>query len=453
MFRNALLTQFIIMAVLTLLLIIPLSMIQGVVMERSNYQTYAVHNISNSWTGSQTVVTPLLVIPYSRAYSESVWDKRKREYIDLKKQETGQHVFMAKTLSLTADIKTELRHRGIYSVPVYSGQFQVVGQFDPTELDEIKKDINGFSAWGEPRLILSVKDLRGIGADPALNVQGERVAFKPGTTLTSLGSGIHATSANIDLSRDIDFDLNFTLRGSQRLSFAPLAHNASIDVNSDWPHPNFTGRFLPTQREISEKGFSASWSVSSFSTGASDIVEACAANQCEQMHSLMLGVDLFETVDIYTRTDRATKYGILFVLLTFVAFFLTETLTKRRLHPIHYLLVGGALAMFFLLLISFAEHLGFSAAYGIATAACSLLVGIYLKAVLGDQRLAAIYAFAIAALYAMLFMILRSEDYALLMGSLLLFMVLALVMLSTRHTDWRKISEAMRTSRQPSESA
>lgn len=447
MFQNALLMRCLTIGVLTLLLLIPLAMISDVVQERRVFRESALNDIAASWTGEQTVAAPLLLIPYEQQFTESVWDKRRSEYVNVEKRLSGQRVVMATKLAVQTDVTTELRRRGIFSVPVYDSSFAMNGYFDAKELAAMSKDITGFQRWGKPRLMLSVNDLRGIGGDPTIEVQKKRQTFKPGTSLSSLGRGIHAPLDDINMEKDITFAITFSLRGSRQLNLAPIAHNAVMQMQADWPHPKFSGRFLPNQRSIDETGFTAKWSVSAFSTGAADILESCQKDQCSGMHTLSLGVSLFETTNVYTRTDRATKYGILFVLLTFVAFFLTETLTQKRLHPIHYLLVGGALGMFYLLLISLAEHLGFGLAYGIATAACTVLIGTYLKAVLGEKRLAATYAIAIATLYGMLFMILRSEDYALLMGSLLLFGVMALIMLTTRHTDWASISESMRTRR------
>ncbi|MEM7763950.1 MAG: cell envelope integrity protein CreD [Pseudomonadota bacterium] len=444
MLRNPLFIRFGTITLLTLVFLVPLSMVRGVITERDLYLQSAVYDIAASWTGPQRVVTPILVIPFTENYEETIWDKRKNTYVSVKKTRVGHKTFMPAALDVDATIATELRRRGIYSVPVYHSNFKITGRFAPPNLKTAIQSDRGELTWGQPRLVLGLADTRGIGADPRLVMQSESQSFEPGTRLASLGTGIHAPLTNIDLDQPLPFELSLAVRGSQRVHIAPIAQDASIHVTADWPHPKFNGRFLPTTREISSDGFDASWRVSAFSTDANEFLARCDINECGDFESLLLGVDLIESVDLYTRADRATKYGILFVLLTFVAFFLTETLTSKRLHPVHYTLVGATLAMFYLLLISLAEHIGFNVAYALATSACCALIGSYLTAVLASRKLAAVYAGAIAVLYGMLFLILRSEDAALLMGSLLLFMLLAIVMLSTRRIEWTETALAMR---------
>ncbi|MEO0574426.1 MAG: cell envelope integrity protein CreD [Pseudomonadota bacterium] len=442
MLRNTLLLKSLSIGCLILLLMVPLSMIRSVVQERNGYQQQTLWDIANSWTGDQRIIAPMILLPYRQRYSEKVHDSGGR-YVNIEKIRVAYRILPAETLNITSDVATQLRRRGIYSVPVYETTIAMTGRFEPDAIKELEQSSKGFVGWNTPSVILGIQDLRGIGASPALQFQDKTLAFRPGSRLSSLGNGIHANLTDIDLSANMPFTLNFTLRGSQQLNFAPIAGNATLAMTADWLHPQFGGRFLPVERTITDSGFTARWEVSAFSTQATEFIDGCSTNRCDGVEQRILGVKFIETVDVYTRTDRATKYGILFVLLTFVAFLLTETLTKRRLHAVHYGLVGAALSIFYLLLISMAEHIGFGRAYLVATLACTTLIGIYLNAVFGDRRLAGVYATAIATLYGMLFMILRSEDYALLMGSLLLFMVLALIMLTTRRLDWEQVARTM----------
>ncbi|MEL6869586.1 MAG: cell envelope integrity protein CreD [Pseudomonadota bacterium] len=439
MFRNTLFIKCVTIATLILLLLIPLTMIRGIVFERNEYRESAVWDIADSWTGAQTLFAPLIRLPYEQRYTETL-NKGRGESVNLEKTRTAYYLILAHQFEIDTKVTTQLRKRGIYSTPVYDAQVNMSGEFLARDIARLKASTKGFVRWGTPNLILGVADLRGIGAKPSLDLQGQTYAFEPGTSYAKLGNGIHAPLPEAALSRDLPFTLSLTLRGSQQLHLIPTAADARIHMQSDWQHPKFVGRFLPSTRSITDEGFTAEWSVSAFSTGANDFVLACQTGNCSGRNAMSLGVSFIETVDVYTQTDRATKYAILFILLTFVAFLLTETLTDRRLHPVHYLLVGAALSIFYLLLISLAEHTGFAMAYCSATAACTALIWFYLKGVFGDTRLAAIYAGAIAALYATLYMILRSEDFALLMGSLLLFGALALIMLSTRRLDWHRIS-------------
>ncbi|MFK8031737.1 MAG: cell envelope integrity protein CreD [Gammaproteobacteria bacterium] len=423
--------------VLALLLMIPLGMISVVVYERSDYRNQVVNEIERTWTGTQTVAGPVLSIPYWIDVTETKVNKKTdaRESYTKRHMRTLYHV--AQNLTITSHAETQTRSRGIYSVPVYTSTHRIVGEFDFSELKLIETQTPGFVSWGQPELSLLVSDIRGISGTPTLKWNRKDYSFVAGSAVPNFNAGVHA---DVTIPKDtarVPVELTLDLRGSQELSFIPLAEDLTARVSSTWPHPKFDGQFLPADRDIDADGFTANWRMSSFATDArSKLVDCAKGRECHGVNQLSFGVKFFEPVDIYVKVTRAIKYGALFIVLTFVAFFLTETLTRSRLHPLQYALVGLSLAVFYLLLVSLSEHLSFATAYVVATLACAGLIGVYLKGALGQNRLAITFTVGIGLLYAMLFSILRSEDFALLMGSLLLFAMLALVMILTRQIDW-----------------
>ena len=443
--QKKLILKILIITGLVLLLLVPLGLISGVIIERSGYRYQVEHDIANSWTGDQQILGPVLSVPYEVEYVEKLWDKERKKYDTKRKTRWETTHFIPQNLSIAADVATENRSRGIYSVPVYTGRFTIDGSFSSRTLQEFRNGVQGFTKWGKPRFSLAIRDVRGIGVNPELLWGDQAVSFEPGSSIPNLADGIHAVVPVLEDSGNLRFALELELRGSRSLQLSPTSKDAATALRSSWPHPKFNGRFLPVEREVGPNGFQASWQTSSFSTSVEQHLESCLAGDCSALHATSFGVQFIKTVDIYQKITRATKYGILFILLTFVAFFLTETLTNIPLHPVQYVLVGFALSIFYLLLISLSEHFGFTVAYGIATTACALLIGVYLTGALGAAKLGFGYAAGITLLYAMLFAILRSEDFALLMGTLLLFSMLASVMLITRRVDWYHFGEKAET--------
>ncbi|HNM76460.1 MAG TPA: cell envelope integrity protein CreD, partial [Accumulibacter sp.] len=226
------------------------------------------------------------------------------------------------------------------------------------------------------------------------------------------------------------------LMGLEHLNIAPAGESTTVALTSDWPHPSFQGRFLPTMRQVNEQGFTARWEVSHLARNFERIVQGGAEHAA---HGETLGVSYLDPVNIYLKSERAVKYGVLFVVLTFAAFFLTETLRRLAIHPLQYLLVGLALATFFLLLIGLSEHIDFALAYASAAVASTLLITVYLASALRERRRGIAFGTGIALLYAVLYGVLLSEDNALLMGALLIFAALAATMLATRHIDWYRV--------------
>ena len=282
---------------------------------------------------------------------------------------------------------------------------------------------------------VGVNRLRG---SPKITWGGQQIIVKNGTKIDALGDGLHADIGNLNTreARQYDVTISMDLAGMRSLAFAPIGKTTVVQLRAAWPHPNFGGRFLPQSKLLDEHGFSARWEISHLASKNSDLLQR-GLKDAKSLEAF--DVSFIEPVNIYQQAERAVKYGILFVALTFAAFFLFETLKDLRIHPLQYGLVGLALAVFFLLLVSLSEHIIFLYAYLAASVSCVMLIGYYLAHVLGGWRRGAAFAAKLAVLYAVLYGLLLSEDNALMLGSTLLFVALAAIMVLTRRIDWYQI--------------
>ncbi|MGR9072184.1 MAG: cell envelope integrity protein CreD [Gammaproteobacteria bacterium] len=436
--KHFLLKKFAALLGLMIVLLIALEMISGVIGERSRYRNDAKHGIAASWTGSQNVIGPVLVVPYEEKVTKTLWDKKlKREVVKVE-QVCRELYLMPDDLKIDGRVGTEMRYRGLYAVPVYSAKLAFSGKFAGEKVfDRIGRNAN-IVKWGEPYLAVPIGDTRGIPSRPALTWEARRIEFRAGSRIRGVPQGMHAAlpAVPFEAGHDYSFSFELSLRGMEELSFAPAGENTEVALNSDWPHPGFSGRYLPERRSVSDTGFEAVWRASSFSSNIGQALDQCRNGNCNALLNNRFGVTLVQPVDVYRQSERSIKYAALFISLTFVAFLVLEIVKRLRIHPVQYLLVGLALAIFYLLLVSLSEHIAFSLAYLTAAAACSGLLGYYLTAVLGSPRQGVLFAGLIALLYGALYVILRSEDAALLMGSLLLFAALATLMAATRRVDW-----------------
>ncbi|HPQ96200.1 MAG TPA: cell envelope integrity protein CreD, partial [Thiolinea sp.] len=266
----------------------------------------------------------------------------------------------------------------------------------------------------------------------------QELMLKPGSQLPEAASGMHARLPPLSPGqpRQLAFSFQLELRGMLELQYAPLAENTIINLVADWPHPKFSGALLPENRDISAQGFHASWRTSSISFNVNGALQQCRQGHCNGLMENTVGFELHQPVDVYQQSERSIKYAFLFIILTFTVMHLLELLKKLRIHPVQYLLVGLALCVFYLLLVSLSEHLSFRLAYLLATLAGTSLLTLYFSAILHSHKLGLLLGGSLLTLYGMLYLILQAEDQALLMGSLLIFALLSTVMLGTRHMNW-----------------
>lgn len=419
---------------LILALLVPLAMVRSLVEERMQRRDQAADEIAATFGGRQTVGGPVLVVPYQYRYTD-----KQGETI------TGTDLayFLPEILEVSGTITPERRRRGIFESAVYRSRLELAGAFARPDFDSWGID-SADVRWDQAAVAFGITDLRGISGDLAFEWRGEAATIEPGTAGVPLWpAGLAAAVALPATDTQLDpypFRLELGVAGSGGLDFLPLGKETLVALRSPWPDPSFGGAFLPETRTITNQGFEARWRVSYFGRGYPQkwrrgVDEAETA----LVAASAFGVGLFLPADLYQKAERSTKYGVLFLLLTFVTVFLYEVLSALRVHPVQYLLVGGALCIFYLLLLSLAEHVPFALAYAIAATATIAAIGLYTAAVLGGGGRALLLSGILAALYSYLYVLLQAEDYALLLGSAGLFLILGLVMFVTRKVDWYRL--------------
>ncbi len=460
-----------------------LAMVSDIVSEREGRLRQAEQSVMDSLASQQTLVGPVLQRQCEESWDTVQGDDKERRMVRMQREFTSNTP--PQTLNIKATTHQEPRYRGIYKVNGYAMKADVQASFLPSQLLTPPPSMkNGVVVCKLPTLWLALGDTRGLGRTE-LRVGETPLAVLPGTQHASHPRGFHAVVPEQVLAQTGEtpwrVQVQLDLLGTAQLAFAPTANDNQIELTSDWPHPSFAGRTLPGTREITAKGFSARWQLSALATSAGQQLAAggvvCGLNglassvyaSTAQVETVVggvdesrlrtpqpkpgvsqlacieaLGVSFIEPVSSYVLSDRATKYGLLFIALTFVGVALVEVQRRLRVHPIQYLLVGAALVMFFLLLVSLSEHLAFSVAYAMASTGCTVLLALYGRFVLGGLRAGLVFGGGIAALYGALFLLLRLEQSALVLGSILLFAVLACVMMVTRHIDWYAFTANLR---------
>nr|WP_314493411.1 cell envelope integrity protein CreD [uncultured Pseudomonas sp.] len=429
-------------ALLMLLLLIPLLMIGGLIGERQEQRDNVLRDIAQSASFEQQVAGPMIVVPYRKL--ERRWVEKDGQRVPDVQTVSGQLYVLPETFDSTLQVDTELRSRGIYQARLFHAKGTLSGRFKLPANWGVEGDRDDYR-FDTPFLVVGISDIRGIANLPVLRLGERSVPFEAGTGLDWLQGGIHAPLPAVDVERGGEFDyaLDLALQGTGQLQVVPVGRSSTVAMQADWPHPSFIGSYLPNRREVGADGFTAQWQTSFFATNLEDVLRRCTAQQeCAGFEGRTFGVSFIDPVDQYMKSERAIKYAVLFIGLTFAAFFLFEVLKQLSVHPMQYALVGVALAFFYLLLLSLSEHLGFTAAYGLSASGCVLLIGFYLSHVLRSLWRGVGFAAGLALLYALLYGLLGAEDYALLMGSLLCFALLGVFMVLTRRLDWSRVGRA-----------
>ena len=427
----------IMVVILTLAILVPLMMVRETINERQQYRADAVRKVGASFGGRQTVGGPVLVVPYDEELEEDVTgdDGIVRKMV---RRTSSQWMFFPDTLAVSGTLKPDSRKSGLFLVRVFEWTGQADARFDvqiPAD-DGIRR-----RRIGKPWLSMGISDVNGLRGTAQFTVDGAPAQVTQGIGHAD-GPGIHVRlAAPLAGSRlQLDTRVGLVLQGTETFGMLPLGGNNELKVTSTWPHPSFNGK-SPPQQDISDKGFRAGWQIASVATNAQRrFLQQPSLASDSATTADAIGVSLFDPINPYTLADRATKYGLLFVLLTFVGFFMFELIKQVRVHPIQYVLVGLAIAIFFLLLVSLSEHIDFGASYLIAALACIGLIGFYLAAVLQSAARGAGFAAMLGALYAALYGLLVLEDIALVMGAGLLFAILAAIMVATRKVDWYQVA-------------
>ena len=442
--QRTLLWKIALIGLVALLLQIPVEMIRGLVQERKASRDGVIADIARGSSEAQRIIGPVLYVPWTRRSTEATTttdDNGHSRTVRKEKVERGQAAFLPAMLAVDGTIDLQRKHRGIYTAHVYTLNATLRGSFVlPPGLGVPEGP--GTLEWGNAFLVLGIQDTRGIRDRVQIDWDGAQPALYPGgVEAAGASSGIHANLGYLPANKGPvmhEFRIALSLLGTERLDIVPVGATTTVALASPWPHPSFTGRILPDAgTKVSGDGFAAHWRTSHFATNLAQLHQRCVqARQCDPFLQHSLAVSFVQPVDLYQTVERSVKYGFLFIGLTFLAFFLFEILERLAIHPVQYALVGFALAVFFLLLISLSEHLGFAAAYAIAAASCVALIAYYVAYVLKSARRGALFGVALSALYGLLYMLLRVEDHALLMGWLLVFACVASAMVATRRVDW-----------------
>ncbi|MHB0164758.1 cell envelope integrity protein CreD [Klebsiella pneumoniae] len=412
------------------LLSLPLMMVRELINERADYRSEVVDAIEQSTSGSQKLAGPLIAIPITETLT------RMENQKEVNYQRSWVYYWLPESLAVTGKQTVESRRVGIYSGQVWHNALQIKASFDPLRLAALRKTN---IVLGQPRLVVSVGDARGIGAIHAPEVNGNVLSVEPGLGISGDGAGIHMPMpALAEDNKPLEIAFSLDLNGTGEFSLVPLGRNSELQLTSNWPHPGFLGSFLPTQREVSAAGYRAHWQSSWFANDMGSYFKDDMEIPWSRLPAF--SADVMSLADQYQLTDRATKYAILLIGLTFMAFFVFESLTRRPLHPMQYLLVGLSLVLFYLVLLVLSEHIGFTAAWLAASLSGAVMNGIYLQAVLRGWRNSLLLVAALLLLDSVMWFLLHSEDSALLLGTGVLALALSVLMFLTRRVDWYALS-------------
>lgn len=453
---------------LLLLLCIPLGEIQSINRARGESQREAADELAATYAGRQTMVGPLLLVPYVERWMEPLRNAQGKVIGQEPRSKEMAHVVFPDKLHIEGSMAPQERYRGIFRIPFYTLSATLTGgftAFDPKAVAHSEADSK--IEFKAPFIAFNVSDLRGLDGSPAITMGGEALRFRqrvPGLADGAwFADGIHAPVTGAALTAwqagtPVSFDMKLGLVGQDTLAIAPIAEETTAHLSSPWAHPSFGGRFLAAERSVTPQGFDAHWRVSSLVTSAREQVRAdlsarggpaddnaAAAAVATTAHRntgplQTFDVSLAQPINVYSMSTRAGKYGVLFIGLVLMAAFMFELFRKLRLHPIQYGLVGLSIALFFLLLLALSEKFAFWMAYAGAATASVALLAVYFSAVLGGWRRGLSFGAFVALLYGALYGLLASESNALLLGALLIFGMLAVLMLVTRKVDWYALS-------------
>ena len=425
--RGSVTFKLLVMGFLILVLVIPAEMVKDLISERQGRRTGAVEEIAQKWGEAQTIAGPILTIPFHRPFTRQDGTRG---------QETAYAHFLPRTLDVGGTLEPEIRYRGIYQAVLYDAKLvgeralRAPGLRGP-------RHRRGRRALGPRHPVARHQrhDRHPRGHHRHLRPPG--VPRQPGHRDPGGAGerGQRAPAPGPGARRRIAIDLTLNLNGSERIRFVPVGETTQVKLSSSWKSPSFDGAFLPLEREVGASGFTAHWKVLHLNR---NFPQAWIGPR-EKIADAGFGVRLFVAADVYQQSTRTAKYAVLFLVLTFTTFFFSEIINRRRLHPIQYLLIGFALLIFYSLLIALSEHLRFGVAYLVSSVAVIGLITLYARWALGSRRLTALVGGILVVLYGYLYMVLQLEDYALLMGSIGLFAVLASVMVATRRIDWYEV--------------
>jgi inner membrane protein len=428
---ESVLIKLVLIGILTLLSLIPSSWIQTLIWERQERQDEVIKEVSDKWSGRQLLEGPVLVLPYKTMVSQNTNGK-----ITYKEVLTNIYI-LPEILDIVSSVEPEILHRGIFDAVVYNTKIRVDGKFSAIELK--KSGINpNMIQWDKAKVDIGLSDLKGLKNNPMIRLAETSYPVEPDFTSLRLFTNNLIILPDLSKARNtaLNFNFDLDLRGSSELSFIHLGKTTTVKVYGKWDNPSFTGRYLPEQRNISSNGFTAVWKMPYFNRSF--------PQQWMEQNSILkttnwegsFGVKFILPVDQYQKTMRSAKYSILIILLTFIALFFTELVNKRKVHLLQYVLIGAAMIIYYTLLLSFSEQVGFNMAYLIASAATVALIGVFIAALLKSKKPAVIFSCILTIFYGFIFVIIQLQDLALLFGSIGLFVIIAVMMYLSARMDW-----------------
>ena len=408
------------LASVIILLIIPSVIISVLIEERSNTADEAADEVSQKWGHAQVITGPMLVVPFRELQQTTAGDVASR---------TRYAYFLPESLEIDGDIEPSVRYRGIYEVTVYTADLSISGEFLPPSFADWEIDPEAI-LWNEAALIMGVRDMRGINETITLEWNNAETEFRGGIEAEGvLSSGV---SARVEVSQGGAFDLDINLNGSRSIQVVPAGKETMVTMQSPWPSPSFDGAFLPDEREVADEGFSAEWYVLDLNRPYPQKWR----DNTQGVEESAFGVALVLPVDHYRKGVRASRYAFIIITLTMLTFFLIEVRKQKHAHPFQYILVGLMLCLFYTLLLSISEHVPFVYAYVIAAVAVVTTITLYVQSIYHARVLSYLTGGVLVALYLFIYLLLQLEDYALLSGSIGLFIAFALTMYLTRNVEW-----------------
>lgn len=417
-----------VIAALILLMLIPSSFISSLVKERADRQQEVMKDVSSKWSNPQIVNGPVLMLPYLETLTDNNGKTRvvKRNAY-----------FLPDQLNIDGNIIPQERKRSIYAITLYKADLALSGSFSKIDLASLNIP-TGAVQWQDAQLLMGIDDTRGLEDEIQLNWNGNPKTMESGIAENDVIPNGLMTKVFCDATNPINFNIHMKLKGSEYLYFTPSARTTTVHIRSPWENPKFDGRFLPNSNpKTAQGGFMAEWKIPH---AARHIAQSWVDAKTD-LRLYAFGVKLIQPTDTYAKTDRAVKYALLFIGLSFAVFFFIEMLQKQQIHPLQYLLVGIALIVFYTLLLSLSEYIGFNRAYAIAVLATVSLIGLYVWNVFKDGKIASGFTLALTALYGYIFFLIQLQDYALLFGSVGLFVVVALAMYSSRKINWYQVGK------------
>lgn len=404
-------------------------MIEDIIYSREQKNNEAIAEVSDKWADAQQINGPILSVPLIYEY-----EKEGKVY-----RHTKDLQILPKSLTINGEVEPEKLRRGIYEIVVYKSDLNLSGSFDLNiDIDSTNlKEIQFQNAF----ITIGISDLRGIKNLIQFDWNGRNLEVEPGSKLSKLiysGINVKLPQLREQWNKEANFSFRLDLQGSRNLSFIPLGSNTTVALKSSWPSPSFNGNFLPDNREVSDSGFSATWKILQLNRNFPETwTDDFNSNTLKEA---AFGLDLLLPLDDYQKSLRSAKYASMTIALTFLIFFLVEVLNQRKIHPLQYVLVGLSLILFYTLLVSISEHSNFNFAYGISTLGIVGMISLYSISIFKQAKVVLLLTLILGGIYSFLFVTLQLADYALLMGSIGLSLILAGTMYFTRNINWYKLN-------------